>query len=144
VFDLIFVRRTEADGGDDRQAIEEIGTAGIRNQGIGNSGVFSFRLGAEEGIQVLCFETNLGAGKTFEVFSEECRIRFLTTKKSSEIGVTSLGGDFARGHPQVGTDYGVEPKNRVKYLRHAWDDTHIRTIVNPWCFRWELNPQQRF
>jgi len=69
VFDLSFIRRSETDGGNDRLAVEEIWAAGIRDQRAGNSGVFSFCLGAEQGIEAICLEADLGAGKVFKVFS---------------------------------------------------------------------------
>ena len=68
------------------------------------------RLCPQQGLQVFGFEADLGAGKILEIFAEELRLKLLATEKRAEISVTSLGSDFTRGHPQVGTDYGVEPQ----------------------------------
>ena len=70
---------------------------------------FSFRLRTEQGVEVFAVKANLRAGKIFEVFGQKLRILFLASEKGAEIGVTGLGSNLARGHPQVGTDHGVEP-----------------------------------
>lgn len=83
MFDLIFVRRTETEGGDDRLAVEEIWAAGIRDQRARDSRLFCQRLSAKQGIEVFSFETNLGAGKVFEIFSQNVRTQFLTSKEGA-------------------------------------------------------------
>jgi len=71
VFDIVFVRRTETEGGYDRLAIEEIQAAGIRNEEVRDSGKFCLREGAQQGIEVFCPEADLGAGKIFEVIGQK-------------------------------------------------------------------------
>ena len=113
MFDLLVIRRSQADGGNDRLAVEKIEAAGIRDERARDIGCLGFALNAKQGIKVFAVETNLGAGEIFEVFSQDSGIQFLAFEKRAEICVTSLRSDLARSHPEIGTDDGVKPESKV-------------------------------
>ena len=144
MFVLSFVRRPETEGGNDRLAIEEIGAAGIRDQGTRNSSALCFRFCAEQCVEGPGVKTDFSARKTFEVFGRQLRIELLALEEGPEVSVTGLRSNFAGGHPQVRTHDGAEPENGIDYLCHGEDYSEISSFVKFWCFRWELNPQQRF
>ena len=100
-------------------AIEEIWAARIRDQRTGNSGGLSLRFSAQQVVQVSTAKTDLRAGKIFQIFAQHFRVQFLAFEKSAEISVAGLGSNFTRGHPQVGTDHGVEPQFGIRNLCHG-------------------------
>jgi hypothetical protein len=130
VSDLSFIRRTEAEGGNHRLSVEEIGAAGIRDQGTGNSGLKCFRLAAKQGTKVFGLEADFGAGWVFEIFRQELRGQFLTIEKRTEVGVTSLRRDLPRAHPEVNADHGVEPEDGGENLFHGRNLAHFGDLSN--------------
>ena len=70
-------------------------------------------MNTKQGIKVFAVQANLGAGEVIKIFGQEQGIQFLAFEKSAEIGVTGLGSNLTRGHPQVSTDNGVKPKSKV-------------------------------
>ena len=81
MFDVVFVRGTEAEGGYGRLAVEEIGTTGISDEAMGDSRFFCLRLRAQQGVEISCLKADLGAGKIFEIFREENGKRCLAAKE---------------------------------------------------------------
>ena len=88
-------------------AIEEMGTAGIRDQGARNSGRVRLRLSAKQGVEMFSLEADFGARKRPEIFRQSRRIGFLAFEESAEISVPGLRSNFARRHPQIRTHHGV-------------------------------------
>lgn len=77
-------------------AIEEIGTAGIRYQGVRNASRFGLRLSAKQGVEILSLEADFGAGEGLEIIRQNRGARFLAFEESAEISVPGLRSNLAR------------------------------------------------
>lgn len=113
--DLIFLRRTETQGGDDGFAVEEIRTAGIDDNEMRYSKSFGFLHGLRDPVEV-SLKTDFRAGSfgmLGGVFRAELWVRLKGLDIRPQVGVTRLRSGFAWSHAQVFANDGVETESGV-------------------------------